>query len=543
MKPFDETPAANVVAMDPTAMPSELARANRVPLVALLGLWLALLVVYRDTFMAMAGIWHRSDTFAHGYVIAPIAAWLVWRRRDVIACLELSPSWTGALLLVFTGMLWLLGELVNVAAAAQFGFVGLLIAAVPAMLGWQVARAFAFPLGFLFFMVPFGEFLFPTMMDWTTEFVVGAVRLFGVPVHAEGRSLVIPSGNWQIVEGCSGVRYLIASIVVGTLYAYLNYQSTVRRLIFVAASVVVPVLANWVRAWAIVMLGHVSDNRIATGVDHLVYGWVFFGIVIFLLFFVGTRWQEDERPDALAAADASAASGAPASVWRGGAVVPIALAAGLAWPGFLAGLDAKASGALDSLPAPQAAGAWRPLAVSGLPDWSPSFSGMRATARSAWSDGQSEVGLYVGYYHSQQDGEELVSSENRVLISKDPTWQMSSYGRETLNPEPGVPASVRSLDMRTRRGEEQHVLIWHWYWVDGRWVDNDIEAKLRTAWSRLRGRGDDSAVVMAYTPHRIGGDVDVARAGLARFTAAIGPNIGRLLARSARSRTGRGGES
>src|SRR5206468_6688395 len=115
-------------------------------------------------------------------------------------------------------------------------------------------------------------------------------------VFREGNYFTIPSGSWSVVEACSGVRYLIASFMVGTLYAYLSYRSTARRAAFIAASLVVPIVANWLRAYMIVMLGHLTNNRLAVGADHLVYGWIFFGIVMALLFWIGSRWRQDEDP-------------------------------------------------------------------------------------------------------------------------------------------------------------------------------------------------------------------------------------------------------
>ena len=133
-------------------------------------------------------------------------------------------------------------------------------------------------------------------MNWTADFTVAAIKASGVPVYREGNNLLIPSGRWSIVEACSGIRYLIASLMVGSLYAYLSYRSPVRRVLFIAASFIVPIIANWLRAYMIVMLGHLSNNTIAVGVDHLIYGWVFFGIVMALLFWVGSRWREDDIP-------------------------------------------------------------------------------------------------------------------------------------------------------------------------------------------------------------------------------------------------------
>jgi exosortase len=109
-------------------------------------------------------------------------------------------------------------------------------------------------------------------MDRTADFTVAAIRASGVPVHREGNYFLIPSGRWSIVEACSGLRYLIASFMVGCLYAYLSYRSPVRRATFIAASIVVPIVANWLRAYMIVMHGHLPSNRIAVGDDHFISG-------------------------------------------------------------------------------------------------------------------------------------------------------------------------------------------------------------------------------------------------------------------------------
>src|SRR5690606_22417596 len=90
--------------------------------------------------------------------------------------------------------------------------------------------------------------------------------------------------------------YLIASITLGALYAYLTYRSWKRRLLFVIAAMIVPVFANGGRAYMIVMIAHLSDMKLALGVDHYIYGWVFFGLVMLLLFWIGSFWREDEQP-------------------------------------------------------------------------------------------------------------------------------------------------------------------------------------------------------------------------------------------------------
>ena len=158
----------------------------------------------------------------------------------------------------------MLGSLVASNAATQFGFAFLLLASVPLILGSQVGNCLSFPLAFLLFAVPLGTPT-PILMERTADFTVMALRATGVPVYREGLHFIIPSGAWSVIEACSGIRYLLASVMVGTLFGYLNYQSLKKRVLFMGVAVLTPLIANWLRAPTIVMIGHLSGNELATG--------------------------------------------------------------------------------------------------------------------------------------------------------------------------------------------------------------------------------------------------------------------------------------
>lgn len=527
------SPGADAQGLSPSAAgaPETADSRVRTTYLVVLGVALAwLLFWYRDTALSMVEIWNRSDTYAHGFVIAPISAWLVWRRRDFMRGLPITPSLLGIAAGVLSGFAWLLGELASVASVSQFALVGMIVSLIWAVMGTAVVRTYAFPLGFLFFLVPFGEFLFPTMMDWTTDFIIGALRLTGIPVYAEGRTLVIPSGRWQVVEGCSGVRYLIASVVVGSLYAYLNYRSMKKRLIFTAASIAMPVLANWLRAYGIVMIGHLSDNRLATGVDHLVYGWVFFGIIILALFWIGTRWQEDEeRAPAAPSGTASVGAAGTSHGWLGRApTIAVALVAVLVWNPLLAYLDRQGQHGPVQFGNIAANGAWQSADIDRVPEWTPRYEGMRGEYRSAWTDGTRPVGLHIAYYRDQGQGAELINSENRILLNKDPQWTLAGYGAEDAR------LGERAVKMLSTeiRDAETRVLVWHIYWIGGRWTTSDYVAKAYLALSRLSGRGDDSAMVAVFAPVEVG-TRPAAEQALRSFLATMGPQVQSLLAQAA----------
>lgn len=471
------------------------------PLLALATFLLLLVFLYRESLLAMVGIWERSGTFAHCYLVAPISIWLIWRRRQELALLtpKVDRIWVLPMVTVAAG--WLLGDLASINALTQFAFTAMLVLAVPFLLGREVAVRLTFPLLFLFFMVPFGEFLMPTMIDWTADFTVAALRLTGIPVYREGNQFIIPTGSWSVVEACSGIRYLIASLMVGSLFAYLNYNSAKRRLLFGLVSLAVPLVANWIRAYMIVMMGHLSGNKLAVGVDHLIYGWVFFGLVIGIMFYVGSRWTQPERAPAVASAG-------PTPVAAPLAVAPVAASALvgaliLVMPHVVEkGVDtlsganrAVASLVLPSLDGAKAADAKLPLI--------PSLELPSATASQAYEVGGGLVYVHVAYYRNQTYGRKLVSSENVLVKTEDPAWQI--LGKSAIElPSGATPLLWRSVELlsggvSSALGQRRRLDVRQIYWSDGQWTSSNAWATAYAVRGRLAGQGDDAALVTIYT--------------------------------------------
>jgi exosortase A len=451
-----------------------------------------LLVLFRETVSAMVEIWYRSDTFNHGFIVLPISVWLIWKRRSTLATAPVGSEPLVLLPIALAAFGWLLGDLAGVNAVTQLTFVALLVLLVPALLGRVVARSIVFPLGFLFFMVPIGEFAMPTLMDWTAEFTVLALRLTGIPVYQEGLHFVIPSGRWSVVEACSGVRYLIASFCVGTIYAYLTYTSPKRRLVFAVVAILVPIVANWLRAYMIVMIGHLSDGKLAAGVDHLIYGWVFFGVVMLIMFMIGSRWAEPEAAEPVASAnEATTVEQRP---WQWPVAIGVLLL--VVSPHLVVeALDRAAAAAGKPTVRLPDVGGWQQTVSSET--WTPAYDGASASARSAYERDGRRVEVYVAYYRKQDYVRKLVSSNNVLVRSKDTRWVVMSSGKKSVD---GIaqPVEVRTAELR---GEtEQRLRVWHWYWINGQTTTSDHRAKLLTGLERLQGRGDDSAAVFISAP-------------------------------------------
>ncbi|WJW74458.1 exosortase A [Thiohalobacter sp. IOR34] len=446
---------------------------------------------YWQTIDSMVAIWSRSETFAHGYLVLPVSLYLVWRKRQLLQGLVPRPAPGGLLLLLLSGAVWLLAQIAEVNVVQQLAFVAMVPATVITVLGWRIARAIAFPLLFLFFAVPMGEGLITPLMDFTAGFTVTLIRLSGIPVYVEGTFFSIPSGDWSVVEGCSGIRYLIASVTMGTLYAYLSYRRWLKRLLFVAFSIVLPIIANGLRAYMIVMIAHLSDMKLALGVDHLIYGWVFFGLVMLFMFWVGGFWQ-DPDPDE-AGAERTAPSAARVGVLPLWGSVLAALLSAVVWPAAAARLEAQPAAPLARLqmPMPVAQAGWQE--IEAFTDWRPHYRGMDQQQLRFYGRGDERVGLYLAYYVNQRQDAELVNSRNLMIPQKHPVWQNVGEARipREVPPSPVYRSILRSAGQR--------LFIYHWYWIDGRFTANPYLGKLLEAKNRLLHRRRPSIGIVVFT--------------------------------------------
>ncbi len=233
----------------------------------------------------------------------PIAAWLAYERRGEAAAAPLSPTARPALLGLPLAIAWLAADLLGIMEGRQLAAVLMLELLLLAAFGWKLWRALAAALLYLIFLVPFGAFLTPLLQDFTAGFVARGLEFLAIPADVSSYRIDIPEGTFYVAEACAGLRFLIASIAFGVLYAVTIFQSPRRRLAFVAAACIVPVIANGFRALGIVVLGHLLGSAQAAAADHVLYGWIFFSIVILVLALAGMPFRQDPpaapRPAAL----------------------------------------------------------------------------------------------------------------------------------------------------------------------------------------------------------------------------------------------------
>lgn len=462
---------------------------------------LAILGLFYETAWSMVSIWYRSETFAHGFIIVPITLWLIWEKRSALKPMAPQPEYRVLLLLLGGGFLWLAGYLADALVVQQLALVSILIFAVWTLLGNRITWALAFPLAFLFFAVPMGEDLVPPLMEVTATATVYLIKLTGIPVYREGLFFSLPSGDWSVVEACSGVRYLIASVTLGALYAYLTYSRLFKRVLFIIAATIVPIIANSLRAYIIVMLGHLSDMKIATGVDHLIYGWLFFGLVMLILFSLGAIWRD---PHQETSADTRATGYAQA--FGKSRLVPLGLvlASAAVWPLLAYAMDNRETLQLDyqiALPSQFAGWKGEPIDSSA---WLPRFNGASQTIHRQYLNGEQQIGVSIGHYAQRKRGAELINSQNMLLGSEEKNWRITEKGKVTIR----IKGEPLQIDQFMIKGGDHSYQVLSWYRIGVEHTASRYKGKLLEAYYRLTfGRQDSARVVISIPRETLPADI------------------------------------
>ena len=368
--------------------------------------WLAALLLTAPQWIAMARQWLTVSAYQHILFVPPIIGWLVWNRRTVLAQMAPHAWWPGLALVIGALLIWLAGSLTSIDIVAQGAAVLLLQGVTIALLGPRVGAVLAFPLAFAFFLVPFGEEIVPPLQALTAEMVIGLTHLSGIDATIDGVFIATPAGLFEVAAACAGVQFVVAMVTLGVLAAKVGMTGWPRRVAFIALCVIVPILANGVRAWAIVAVAQVVGAERAGGIDHIVYGWFFFAIVVALVMALGWRWF-DRDPEAeglgtVAMADHPVVAALDRFHIRASTLAPL-LAAAILLVGLWAGLARAADVSPQTLAPPEIEG-WTLVETPPEPAWQPlgaeASKRMHAIYRNA--DGR-EVDLYLASYVGDAD--------------------------------------------------------------------------------------------------------------------------------------------
>ncbi len=382
----------------------------RSPLLRLTTAWAVLFALFAGDWAEMIRQYWDISTYNHILLVPLIIGWLIWQRAAELARLIPRAWWPGLILVAGSLFVWLLGDISGTATVSHLGLVAAMQSAVITLLGLRVAWALLFPLAYGLFLVPVGEELVPMLQMITAQITIALTHASGIPAIIDGVFIDTPAGLFEVAEACSGVKFLVAMMALGTLVSHVCFRSWPRRIAFMITAVILPILANGVRAWGTIYIAQSQGIAFAAGFDHIFYGWIFFALVMAALLALGWRYFDRQVDDPFIDGQLIASAGWPDRFERLNgngwsmlaALAAVALAAVL-WSSQARSVEAELP---ESIALPDIEG-WERTSSQHAYPWEARASGADHRLVASYRDNQGRtVDVIYALYAAQEDGRE-----------------------------------------------------------------------------------------------------------------------------------------
>ena len=462
-----------------------------------------ILAIFYDGLTFMVHWWER-DEYSHGYLIPFITAFLIWQKKDELEQIPFNGSWIGVLLVLFGALVFFVGELSSLYTIIQYGFLIVLYGVALSIMGWRAFRVILVPLLILAFMIPLPNFIYNNLSSElqliSSQIGVAFIRLFGISVYLEGNVIDLGTYKLQVVEACSGLRYLFPLMTLGFIAAYFFKEAFWKRAIIFLSTIPITVLMNSFRIGAIgVMVEHWGQSM-AEGFLHDFEGWIIFmacTAILILEMWVLTHIGKDRKPLREAfglefpeptPADANIVSRKiPTQVFAATGVLVLALLVSTQLDERTEIIPERASFAGF----PAEIGYWK-----GRPDQLDQITldvlKLDDYVISDYVDENNKlVNFYVAYYGSQSKGESAHSPRSCLPGGG---WRIKSLTQEEVSDVTigDVPLTVnRAL---IQKGDYSQV-VYYWFQGRNRIITNEYMVKWFLLWDGLTRSRTDGALV------------------------------------------------
>jgi exosortase len=253
-------------------------------LLAIVALAATFLAVYGAIFAGLVAQWRHDETYSHGFMVVPFAAFVAWTRRDALRSAPLRPSLAGLALVACSLLTFVAGRLAAELFLTRLSFIGALAGTIAFVWGRVHLRVLTFPLASLLFMVPlpaivFNQLTLPLQLVAST-LGEGVIRGVGIPVLREGNVLQLPSRTLEVAEACSGIRSLASLMMFAVVLGYFTESRAVRRVVMVLAAVPLAIVANALRVAGTGIASEWISPAAADGFLHTFSGMAVFGLAL-----------------------------------------------------------------------------------------------------------------------------------------------------------------------------------------------------------------------------------------------------------------------
>lgn len=234
--------------------------------------------------------WWKDPDYSHGFIVPIFCAWVLWKRRKRLAQEPIQPSWSGLVVVLGALGILVLGVLGAENYLSRASLLFLLAGCTIQFCGWRYFRAVLFPWVAMFLMIPppailFNQVAMP-LQFFASRLASGLLALIGVPVLREGNVIYLPSLTLDVVDACSGLRFLVSLLTLAVFYGYLFETRISRRIILILSSIPIAVVTNGIRIMGSGVLGEYWSPDKAVGFFHLYSGWLIFLFSLGLLLLI-----------------------------------------------------------------------------------------------------------------------------------------------------------------------------------------------------------------------------------------------------------------
>lgn len=254
-------------------------------LAAVLGL--AYVAAFLPVWKSLLAAWSYSEDASHGFVILPVALYIVWSRRQILARIPFRPSWLGLGLVLGFLATYLLGLLGGIDTLASLSMIGATAGGLLYLFGPEMLWECAFPLFLLLFMVPVPAQIYAYLTSPLQLFVstaaAAAVQLLQIPVWREGNILHLPERSFQVIQACSGLRSILSLLTLSLLIAYFSLRANGPRTLLFAAGLPVAILVNIARVLLLILAFHYFGLDLTAGSSHTALGMILFALAVALI--------------------------------------------------------------------------------------------------------------------------------------------------------------------------------------------------------------------------------------------------------------------
>lgn len=496
---------------------------------------LFVLALYEHGLNRMVHYWFNKEEYSHGVMIPFITAFLIWQKKDVLERISFEKSWAGLVVTLVGALIISIGNISAITAIMQYGFVIVLAGFVLAYMGWRGFKEIWIPMLLLFFMIPIPEVIFTNLSQhlqlMSSRIGVWVIRLFGISVYLEGNVIDLGVYKLQVVEACSGLRYLFPLMTLGVVCAYIYKAALWKKVTIFLSTIPITILLNSFRIGVIGVLVEYWGQSMAEGFLHDFEGWAVFmactGILVLEMWGLSQLGNQKlplrqvfglEFPEPTPENARLNYRPLSRTYWTTAVIVAVIATSLVILPPARGDVKVPRKEFLDF---PMVLGDWNGKADSLAGMYVAGLALDDYLLANYVNNQQQSVNLYVAYYGSQSKGASIHSPR---ACMPGGGWEMRTLTQRFIDD-----VQVGSKPLEVNRAEiqlgESRQLVYYWFQMHGRGISNEYLLKWFVFWDALNINRTDAALIRITTPLRSGETFSDADTRLVNFVKALNPNM------------------